>query len=304
MKVIVLGSGTSTGVPYIGCNCNVCNSSDPRDHRLRCCSLVETDDGKHILLDCGPDFREQMLRLYEKGIFPKRSYGAHDYQPNPQTLIDGVFLTHGHYDHIGGLDDLRPGIFGDITVYAEESVMRHLEARIPYCFKSYYKGTPKLNEHVLEIKDSPVFYKHPESAAVRIGRNEIIPLRVYHAIQYQYPILGYRIGAMAYITDMRTYPEETLCYLEQAHLDTLFVNCLRYREHPTHQNFEQAISFARNVRARHTYFIHMSHEIGLQNEAERRLQERLRELNDTLDIHFAYDGEQITIGKEPISINN
>lgn len=296
MRVIVLGSGTSTGVPYIGCGCKVCNSSDPRDHRLRCCSLVETDDGRHLLLDCGPDFRQQMLRLYDKGVFPKRSYDADGLQPpHDESLIDGVFLTHCHYDHVGGLDDLRPGIFGDITVYAEESVMRHLEARIPYCFKSYYKGTPQLNEHVLEIEDSPEGYEHPERNAVTIGDNTIVPLRVYHAIKYQYPILGYHIGSMAYITDMRTYPAGTRHYLEQAHLDTLFVNCLRYSEHPTHQNFEQAIAFARNVRARHTYFIHMCHEIGLHTEAEARLQERLRELNDPLDIHFAYDGEEITI---------
>lgn len=296
MKIIVLGSGTSTGVPYIGCNCEVCNSSDPRDHRLRCCSLVETDDGKHILLDCSPDFRQQTLRLYDEGTFPKRSYTAHDYQANKTSLIDGVFLTHCHYDHIGGLDDLRPGIFGDITVYAEESVMRHLEARIPYCFKSYYKGTPKLNEHLLEIEDSPEGYEHPEGGSVTIGNNQIIPLRIYHAIKYQYPILGYRIGPLAYITDMRTYPEGTLHYLEQVKLNTLVVNCLRYREHPTHQNFEQAIAFARSVRAKHTYFIHMCHEIGLHTEAEQRLQDRLKDLNDNIDIHFAYDGEQITVG--------
>lgn len=295
MKVIVLGSGTSTGVPYIGCDCEVCGSSDAKDKRLRCCSLVITDDGKRILLDCGPDFRQQMLRLYDKGVFPKRRYGNF-YQPNEQTLIDGVFLTHCHYDHVGGLDDLRPGIFGEITVYAEEGVMRHLEARIPYCFKSYYKGTPKLNEHLLEVEDSPEGYEHPEEAGVMIGVNKVIPLRVYHAIKYQYPILGYRIGSLAYITDMRTYPEGTLHYLTQAGLDTLFINCLRYREHPTHQNFEQAIAFARVVRARHTYFIHMCHEIGRHGEAERRLQERLKELNETLDIHFAYDGEEIIVG--------
>lgn len=296
MKIFILGSGTSTGVPYLGCDCKVCNSTDSHDHRLRCCSLVETDDGKHILLDCSPDFRQQMMNLYNKGVFPKRSYSKHDYQPSQESLIDGVFLTHCHYDHIGGLDDLRPGIFGDITVYAEESVMRHLEARIPYCFKSYYKGTPKLNEHLLEVEDSPTGYEHPEGAAVTIGNNTIIPLRIYHAIKYQYPILGYRIGSMAYITDMRTYPEGTLHYLQEARLNTLFVNCLRFREHPTHQNFEQAISFARSIRAQHTYFIHMCHEIGLHKEAEQQLQDRLKELDDTIDIHFAYDGEEIIIG--------
>lgn len=295
MKVIVLGSGTSTGVPYIGCNCEVCNSTDEKDKRLRCCSLVITDDGKRILLDCGPDFRQQMLRLFDEGVFPKRQYGDF-YQSCKETLIDGVFLTHCHYDHVGGLDDLRPGIFGEITVYAEESVMRHLEARIPYCFKSYYKGTPKLNEHLLEVEDSPEGYAHPEEAGMMIGTNRVVPLRVYHAVKYQYPILGYRIGPMAYITDMRTYPEGTLEYLANAGLDTLFVNCLRYREHPTHQNFEQAIAFARTVKARHTYFIHMCHEIGRHEEAERRLQERLEELHDPIDIHFAYDGEQITVG--------
>ena len=115
MKITILGSGTSCGVPQIGCTCEVCTSTDPKDKRLRCSSLLEVR-GKRILFDCSPDFREQMLRI--------------DFKP-----IDAVLITHEHYDHVGGLDDLRPySVFGDVNVYAEDYTVRALQTRLPYCF--------------------------------------------------------------------------------------------------------------------------------------------------------------------------
>ena len=140
MKITILGSGTSTGVPQVGCTCEVCRSTDARDNRLRCSGLVEAD-GVRILIDCGPDFRQQMLRL-------------DDYRP-----IDGVLITHEHYDHVGGLDDLRPFChFRDIPVYAESDTAERLKRRIPYCFTEHlYPGVPHIplekiaEEQVLQL---------------------------------------------------------------------------------------------------------------------------------------------------------
>ena len=171
MKVTVLGSGTSTGVPQLGCRCMVCTSTDPRDRRYRCSSLVEVADDsapdgvRRILIDCGPDFREQMLRI------------------NFQKL-DAIFITHEHYDHVGGLDDLRPfSVFGDVVVYAEPFCANHLRERIPYCFtpkERRYPGVPSI-----DLED--ILPHQP----VNVGKVEVLPLRVMHG---KLPILGFRIG--------------------------------------------------------------------------------------------------------------
>ena len=172
MKLRILGSGTSTGVPEIGCKCEVCTSADPRDNRLRASSLLHTDDAV-ILIDCGPDFREQMLRA---ASFEK---------------IDGVLITHEHYDHVGGLDDLRPFCrFGEIPIYSDEYTATHLRARMPYCFLEHkYPGVPQI--FLQEVEAGKTFF---------INNTEITPLQVMHG---RLPILGYRIGKrMAYITDI------------------------------------------------------------------------------------------------------
>ena len=177
MKVTILGSGTSTGVPEIGCTCEVCTSADPRDHRLRTSALVETDDAR-ILIDCGPDFRAQVLGL-------------------PFKKIDGVLITHEHYDHVGGLDDLRPFCrFGEVPIYAEAYTAERLRNRMPYCFVNHnYPGVP--NIPLQEIEPGRTF---------RINRTSVTPLRVMHG---RLPILGYRIENMGYITDMLTMPDES-----------------------------------------------------------------------------------------------
>ena len=249
MKLRILGSGTSTGVPEIGCKCPVCTSSDKRDNRLRTSALVYTDDAR-ILIDCGPDFREQVLR-------------ASFFEP-----IDGVLVTHEHYDHVGGLDDLRPDCrFNEIPVYANAYTAGHLRARMPYCFvDKVYPGVPRI--YLQEVEAGIPFF---------INRTEILPLEVMHG---KLPILGYRIGGrLGYVTDMLTMPEASYACLQG--LDVLVINALRVKPHPTHQCIEEAIEAASRIGAKETYFIHMSHHAGLHAEISLKLPSHM---------HFAYDG--------------
>ncbi len=252
MKITILGSGTSCGVPQVGCTCEVCTSTDPKDKRLRCSSLVEVK-GKRILIDCSPDFREQMLRI--------------DFKP-----IDAVLITHEHYDHVGGLDDLRPySIFGDVEVYAEKFCADHLMERIPYCFipkERRYPGVPALN--LLEMEPH---------VPVVVGDVNVIPIRVMHG---KLPIVGFRIDNFAYITDMKTIPDEELTYLQG--IDYMIVNGLRHKEHPSHQSIEDAIAFARQLNVKDAWLVHMSHHIRPHAEEEKLLPK---------GIHLAYDGEVV-----------
>ena len=259
MKITILGSGTSTGVPEIGCKCPVCTSNDPRDNRLRCSGLIETE-GVRILMDCGPDFREQMIRL-------------NDFKP-----LDAVFISHEHYDHVGGLDDLRPFCrFRDVPVYAERYTAERLRQRIPYCFAEHlYPGVPRILLKEI-VPDSPFTVGNSKEAKV-----EIIPVRVMHG---KLPILGYRIGNMAWITDMLTMPESEYELLNG--LDVLVMNALRPQSHSTHQNLQEALDNAKRIGAKETYFIHMSHHMGLHSEVEKLLPPHM---------HFAYDGEVISVG--------
>ncbi|ADY35577.1 beta-lactamase domain protein [Phocaeicola salanitronis DSM 18170] len=259
MKITVLGSGTSTGVPQVGCTCPVCTSTDPHDKRLRCSGLIETQ-GVRILIDCGPDFREQSLRLP-------------DFQP-----IDGVLITHEHYDHVGGLDDLRPFChFRDVPVYAEQYTADRLKTRIPYCFAEHpYPGVPRIP---LAEVEPYVPFKVTGGAGQEV---EVVPLRVIHG---RLPILGFRIGKMAWITDMTEMPAETYACLEG--LDCLFMNALRLTPHPTHQSLSQALEQVERIRPRKAYFIHASHQLGMHAEVEATLPPHVR---------LAYDGLTVEIG--------
>lgn len=249
MKFTLLGSGTSFGVPQMGCHCAVCTSADPRDRRLRCSALIQ-QDGTNILLDCGPDFREQMLRM----DFCDR--------------LSAVFITHEHYDHVGGIDDLRPfSYMQDLPIYADDYSCRHLRERLPYCWAAKrYPGVPQLELHTIQAGD-----------VVMVGDVRVTALQVMHG---KLPILGYRVGDVAYITDMTEMSPDVVPLLHGIRL--LIVNGLRHEPHPTHQTVEHAIQFSRQIGERiPTYLIHMSHHVGLHAVEDSRLPE---------SIHFGYDG--------------
>ena len=229
MKIIVLGTGTSTGVPQMGCSCEVCRSADERDKRLRASVLVECENGAEILIDCGPDFRQQMLR-------------------RPFKRLSGVLITHEHYDHVGGIDDLRPySVFGEVNLYADANCAAHLAERLPYCFVEHkYPGVPQI--HLNQVCPGISF---------SIDGVEIMPLRIMHG---RLPILGFRIGNFAYITDMKQCPDETLPLLKG--IDTLIVNGLRYEPHASHQTIPEAVSFAHRIGAKRSFITHLSHQAG------------------------------------------
>ena len=175
MKITILGSGTSTGVPEIGCKCPVCTSSDPRDNRLRCSGLIETE-GLRILIDCGPDFREQMIRL-------------NDFKP-----LDGVLITHEHYDHVGGLDDLRPFCrFRDVPVYAEQYTAERLRQRIPYCFAEHlYPGVPRITLEEI-VPGSPFYYRQSRRKQSRSDTSSGNAWQIAHfGIPYRQDGMDYR----------------------------------------------------------------------------------------------------------------
>ncbi|MGL6178424.1 MAG: MBL fold metallo-hydrolase [Tannerellaceae bacterium] len=252
MKITFLGTGTSTGNPEIGCCCEVCTSTDCKDHRLRASVLLETALGTRILIDCGPDFRFQMLRS--------------------QTFdLNAVLLTHHHYDHVGGLDDLRPFCRDKIMpVYAEEYVTENLYKRIPYVFAEHkYPGIPRLDllPQVLQ--------------PFKVDDVCVTPIRLMH---HKLPIFGYRIGNFAYLTDLKTIPESEYEKLEG--LDVLVINALRMQEHISHQSIHQALSQIERIAPKRAYLTHMSHHFGLHAEMAKQM---------PANVYIAYDTLQLEI---------
>ena len=254
MRVTFLGTGTSIGVPMIGCHCEVCTSLDPRDRRLRTSAIVEEGDTR-ILIDCGPDFRQQMLNI------------------DVNRSFDAILITHEHSDHVDGIDDLRPAsFFGEVDIYADEFCAKHLIQRMPYCFlpkEQRYAGVPALNMHVAEPHET-----------FTVGNMTITPFRVMHG---KLPILGFRINDLVYITDMSQLPESEVEYAKDAKL--LVENALRpQKTHPTHQTLEEALAMAEKLNAKQTYLIHMCHEMGLHAVVDQTLPP---------SVHYAYDGLSI-----------
>ena len=253
MRITFLGTGTSCGVPVIGCQCKVCQSTDPKDKRLRCSILVETDSTR-ILVDAGPDFRQQIL-------------------PQPFRRIDAILVTHSHYDHMGGMDDIRPYCqFGEMNVYADAIARRGMLEMLPYCFvENRYPGVPQIGLHEISA-DSPF----------TIGDIPVMPIRVKHG---KLPILGFRFGTFAYITDMKYIEDDQLPLLEG--VETLCVNALRFdKPHHSHQLVDDAIAFARRVGARRTLLTHMCHDVGLHEEVNKILPE---------GFELAFDGQVLEI---------
>lgn len=253
MKIKFLGTGTSTGVPEIGCKCEVCTSTDPRDRRLRCSALVYNDDTT-LLIDCGPDFRTQMLAT-------------------DVPRIDALLMTHKHYDHLAGIDDLRPYTRnGELPIYVDRETEMQIRSFFPYCFgRVKYPGVPN-------IALFPVDYK----SSFSVGSIEVMPFRVFHGMM---PITAYRFGKLAYITDMS--------YIEPAELENLkgveilVINALRFsKPHKTHQTVLEALEIVDYIKPRATYFTHLMHHIGLHAKIEKCLPDGVFLAYDGLEIEF------------------
>lgn len=253
MKVTFLGTGTSQGIPVIGSNHPVCLSINPKDKRLRVSILVEWDD-KTFVIDCGPDFRHQMLRAN-------------------CAKIDGVIFTHEHADHTAGLDDIRPFYFrqGDIPFYAHQRVLGELTKRFNYIFttKDKYPGVPSVIQH--EVKNEPFF----------LGAMSVIPINGYH---HKLQVFGYRFNDFAYLTDMKTIADEEVEKLKGVKI--LVVNALREQQHISHFNLEEALELINRVSPEKAYLTHISHYLGFHDEVERNLPENVFLAYDTLSIEL------------------
>lgn len=251
IHVEILGSGTSKGVPEPVCACHVCRSADPLDKRLRASVMVRTH-GLNLLIDASPDLRQQLLR-------------------SNITDIDATLITHQHYDHVGGLDDLRAFcLSGDMPLYMRPDVASDLHKRLDYCFRPHpYPGVPTFAIH--EIGNDPFF----------IDGLKVVPVSVNHA---KLPIVGYRIGNFAYITDAKTIePEETEKLLG---LDLLIVNALRYEPHFSHFNVDEALALIDEVKPRRAYLTHICHDMGLHAAIDPQLPD---------NVHLAHDGLKLTV---------
>ncbi len=247
LEIEFLGTGTSTGVPMLRCHCPVCMSADPRDKRLRSSAIVRYQ-GARLLIDCGPDFRTQMLRASDDNI-------------------DAVLLTHIHFDHVAGLDDLRTYCFErPFPIYARADVLRDLHQRIPYCFSSNpYPGVAQFEEHI--IGDSPFLVE-----GVRVE-----PIPVMH---YRLPIVGFRIGPLAYITDAKMIDNEVQDRLKGVPL--LVINALRTSpEHLSHMCLPETLRVIERINPERALLIHMSDRIGLHADSHKLLPS---------NVELAYDG--------------
>jgi phosphoribosyl 1,2-cyclic phosphate phosphodiesterase len=254
LKVWFLGTGTSQGIPVIGSDHPVCLSTDPRDKRLRVSVWVH-GDGFSYVIDCGPDFRQQMLT-------------------SQCPRIDAILYTHEHSDHTAGLDDIRPFVFrqGDIPIYANKRVVENLKKRFDYVFEqeNRYPGAPSVS--INEVVHDRNF---------QLGGNTIIPIGVKHG---DLDILAYRIGDFAYVTDIKYIDPEEVEKLRG--LKVLVVSALREEPHDTHFNLEEALALINIVRPERAYLTHISHKMGFHAEVQQKLPD---------NVYLAYDNLEITV---------
>lgn len=252
MEITILGSGTSQGVPMIGCKCSVCLSTNPKDRRLRSSILIKTNCGKQIVIDSGPDFRFQMLR--EK-----------------VDSLDAIILTHDHKDHIGGLDDVRAYNYllsRPMDVYGEDYVLKTIRKDFGYAFKEHkYPGVPEIILHTIS------------TLPFMIGQTKIIPIRGIH---YQLPVLGFRIDNFCYITDMNYIHEEEIDKIRG--VDVLIINALRLEKHISHFTLNEALEVIAAINPKQAYLTHMSHQIGLYDVLSKTLPENVFLSYDTQKI--------------------
>ncbi len=255
MKLTFLGTGTSTGVPTLGCHCKVCTSSDPRDKRLRPSVGLEYD-GRFVVIDTSPDFREQAMR-------------------ERIERLDAVVFTHDHVDHVFGLDDVRVFYFRQkvpIPIYADRRTMQSIRRIYQHIFDQTYPygGIAKLDPHVIE-------------GPFEVWGMTMTPLPVWHG---NLPVLGFRFGRAAYVTDFSTIPDSTLALLEG--LDVLILDALRHQPHPSHSTLEQSLALVEKLKPRRAFFTHIAHELGHA------------ETNALLPPHvrLAYDGLKLDLKEE------
>ncbi len=260
MELEILGSGTSHGIPVIGCPCRVCASEDPKDNRMRASALVRDDDGTALLIDAGPEFRIQALRTR-------------------LSRLDAVLITHSHADHIHGLDDVRIFTTGkDMPVYAETACIEEIRERFAYIFKTTQLGGGK-----------PHLELHPVSTEGRepidIAGIAVVPVPLFHG---SIPVLGWRIGDTAYLTDCNRIPEASFGLL--AGTRNLVIDALRNREHSTHFSFAQALAQIERIGPERAWFTHLCHDFTHEG-----VREWLRENAPGKKIEPAHDGLRITI---------
>ena len=260
IKVTFLGTGTSQGIPVIGSNHPVCLSTDPKDQRLRVSVLIQWEN-INLVIDCGPDFRQQMLR-------EKVQY------------LDGIFFTHEHADHSAGMDDIRPFFFrqGDIPVYGSQRVMDNFSKRFDYIFskENKYPGAPSVETHGITADQSFEFK----------GKT-VFPIEVMH---HKLPVMGYRIDDFCYLTDIKTISEREQEKLKG--LDVLILSCLRIEQHPNHLNLEEALELIDKLKPMRCYLTHISHLMGFHKVVSAQLPSH---------VFLAYDGLQISTPKNTTS---
>ena len=250
MKITFLGTGTSQGIPVIGSKHPVCLSNNPKDTRLRTSALIQWNN-KNIVIDCGPDFRAQMLN-------------------SGCDRVDAIFFTHEHNDHVSGLDDIRPFYFrqGNIPIYASERVVHALNKRFDYIFKNEgnIPGTPNVTTNIID--DNFIFNKQ-----------EVVLLNAFHG---NLPIHGFRFDNLAYFTDVKTINQDE--YFKLKDLDVLIINALRIEEHYSHLNLNDALELISKIKPKRAYLTHISHMLGFHDEVQKILPENVFLAYDGLEI--------------------